>query len=43
MLLGKSVMSQLLIGNKFGSLEWLAADIKVVLYVPPPPPPPLFF
>ena len=27
MLLGKSVIPQLLIGNKFGSLEYLAADI----------------
>ena len=35
MLLGKSIMSRLLIGNKYGSLEWLAADIKVVLYIPP--------
>ena len=34
-------MSQLLFGNKFGSLEELAADIYVMLYVPLPPP--IFF
>ena len=34
-LLGYSVMSQLLIGNKFDSLEELAADFKLFLYVPP--------
>ena len=27
-------MFQLLFGNKFGSLEKLAADIKVMLYIP---------
>ena len=27
-------MSQLLFGNKFGSLEKLAADISLMLYIP---------